>query len=218
MTDSSRQPKADYYHLLQLTPAATQDDVKKAFRQLALQFHPDRNSTESAALFFAQVKEAYECLSDNESRARYDRERQLNPRYKAFVSMTPEAILFRFRELEKKISGIHPDRIDRDALFAEIEILYSSFHLNLLREKADINIKTAIVSITLQLATPLSGRQFYSIMQITKLLAGDHPQLQKEISQFMREQQLYHVWSRYKILLAMLIAILLCLGIYAISR
>jgi molecular chaperone DnaJ len=64
---------ADYYELLRVRRDASADDIKKAFRQLARQLHPDTNPDPEAAERFKQVAQAYEVLSDPEKRARYDR-------------------------------------------------------------------------------------------------------------------------------------------------
>ena len=65
--------KQDYYDQLGVARTATPDELKKAFRKLAMQFHPDRNSDAGAETRFKQVNEAYEVLSDPEKRAVYDR-------------------------------------------------------------------------------------------------------------------------------------------------
>ena len=65
----------DYYDLLHITPAATFDEVHKAYRSLALQFHPDRNPTPGAASMMAAVNEAYAVLSEPARRRQYDQER-----------------------------------------------------------------------------------------------------------------------------------------------
>jgi molecular chaperone DnaJ len=65
--------KADYYETLDVPRNATQDDIKRAFRRLAMQYHPDRNSEEGAEAKFKEINEAYEILSDPERRANYDR-------------------------------------------------------------------------------------------------------------------------------------------------
>ncbi len=65
--------KADYYELLGVTRTAAADEIKKAFRRLAMQFHPDRNQEDGAEARFKQISEAYEVLSDPEKRAAYDR-------------------------------------------------------------------------------------------------------------------------------------------------
>jgi len=66
---------ADYYEVLQITPAATFDQVHKAYRTLAMQYHPDRNSTPGAGSAMAAINEAYTVLSDPTRRREYDRER-----------------------------------------------------------------------------------------------------------------------------------------------
>jgi molecular chaperone DnaJ len=66
--------KRDYYQVLEVPRDAGAADIKKAFRQLALRFHPDRNPDDpTAEERFKEAAEAYEVLSDQDKRARYDR-------------------------------------------------------------------------------------------------------------------------------------------------
>lgn len=66
--------KRDYYEVLGVARDADKDTIKKAFRKLALQFHPDRNKDNpEAEAKFKEASEAYEVLSDDEKRATYDR-------------------------------------------------------------------------------------------------------------------------------------------------
>ncbi len=64
----------DYYEILGVEKDASDDDVKRAYRRLAMKHHPDRNPDDAEAeVKFKEAAEAYEVLSDGEKRARYDR-------------------------------------------------------------------------------------------------------------------------------------------------
>ncbi len=64
----------DYYEVLEVSKTASGDEIKKAFRRLAMQYHPDRNPNDKAAeAKFKEINEAYEVLKDEQKRAAYDR-------------------------------------------------------------------------------------------------------------------------------------------------
>lgn len=64
--------KRDYYEVLGVAKGASKDEIKKAYRKLSKQYHPDINKAEDAAEKFKEIKEAYEVLSDDQKRAHYD--------------------------------------------------------------------------------------------------------------------------------------------------
>ena len=65
--------KRDFYEVLGVSKSATDEEIKKAYRKLAKQYHPDLNpGDKQAEQKFKEVSEAYEILSDKEKRSRYD--------------------------------------------------------------------------------------------------------------------------------------------------
>jgi molecular chaperone DnaJ len=68
----SNNDKRDYYEVLGVSRNASSEEIKKAFRKLALKYHPDRNNSADATEKFKEIGEAYEVLSDSEKRRIYD--------------------------------------------------------------------------------------------------------------------------------------------------
>ena len=74
MGSNTRVSKADYYEVLGVSRDASDQELKSAYRKLALKYHPDRNPGDHAAEErFKEASEAYQVLSDADKRAAYDR-------------------------------------------------------------------------------------------------------------------------------------------------
>lgn len=77
----------DYYKILGVSKTASQAEIKKAYRKLAVQYHPDKNQDNPAAEEkFKEISEAYEVLGDEDSRQKYD---QLGSNWKQYQNMNP---------------------------------------------------------------------------------------------------------------------------------
>lgn len=69
----AEQERPNYYAILGVARTAAPEEIKRAYRTLALTYHPDRNPGDQAAAKFRDLSEAYEVLSDPGTRERYDR-------------------------------------------------------------------------------------------------------------------------------------------------
>ena len=69
--------KRDYYDVLEVSREASDEEIKKAFRKLAMEYHPDRNKREEAEEKFKEINEAYQVVGSEEKRQQYDEKRDL---------------------------------------------------------------------------------------------------------------------------------------------
>lgn len=94
--------KKDYYQVLGVAREASADEVKRAYRQAAMKYHPDRNKDAGAEVLFKEAAEAYEVLSDADTRARYDQfghEGLNGARMRDYAHMNPDDIFSAFADL-----------------------------------------------------------------------------------------------------------------------
>ncbi len=79
----------DPYTTLGVSKSASQDEIKKAYRRLALEFHPDRNSSPEAAEKFKRINEAYSVVGNPESRSEYEESSSRSARSSPFSNSNP---------------------------------------------------------------------------------------------------------------------------------
>jgi curved DNA-binding protein CbpA len=94
---------SDCYSVLGVKSTATGDEIKKAFRKKALQYHPDKNPSATAEETFKEINKAYETLSDADKRRTYDLQQQ-KPQFTATTTATKSAPQQRKQETSFKTS------------------------------------------------------------------------------------------------------------------
>lgn len=216
-------PSKDYYSILGLSPAATTQEVKKAFRKLALLYHPDRNpgrQSQLSAERFSAIQEAYKVLSDARLRAQYQYARhvlhpQTNARPLAASAAEVRALA---QKLHHDTRHLDPFRINRDLLYLQVMDILSDQHLQLLQEQADQLINRDIWQFLSYSLHHLSMAQLAAIRDRLATLTRHDKEAAVALARFWKEHKQYHYWNRYKIVVALLLALLFCLALYLSVR
>jgi preprotein translocase subunit Sec63 len=203
----------DYYKILNVHPSASQEIIKKAYRKLALQYHPDKNNNELSIAYFTEIKEAYEVLSNPEKRKQYQ---SLNffSAYTVETIFTSKNISQEAYNLKISLQKIKQSQIEFDLLQYQINQILSSYNIQLLRNENDKSINYDITASILNcceyLPYPFIINSCKALMELN---SGDITQ-EAMIQQFVQQKKINKYWEKYKIAVAIAVAILLCMIIY----
>ncbi len=212
----------DYYRILGVAPNATPADIKKRFRMLVLQYHPDRNEdSEFAVIRFREVQEAYNALSDQSQRMIYDREWRLQfpdaPLSKV-KEISTAAILEESNALLQYIRHADVYRFNRDFIYTRLTDILSLENIAFLRHAADRKKNTEIIRRLMDAAGKLSWKKLSLVLPSLQELSCESDLPQPEIEQWKKKVRLNDYWERYYPLVAFLIAGLICILIFRMSR
>jgi len=204
----------DYYQVLQLQPTASAADIRKAYRRLALEFHPDKNNTQQAAAQFVLIREAYAVLSDPVQRRKYDLSRFAGQPTSRRIATTPAEVRLMSEELVERIKRNNPDRINRDKLAQDIEAILCVYHIQLLNRIDEERNKHLLIIDLLFCLQYLPKKDCIRLINTIHSIQGLDNNSLKKIELFYKKYHRDYYWNRYKILLALFIALLVCLFIY----
>ena len=209
----------DYYEILEITPGATDAAIKKAFRKLAMRYHPDRNTGNPFAIHhFREIKEAYEVLSNPVRRSEYNHKRWQHgfssAPVSAFREVTPELLLQQAHQVEKYVASLDVFRMNHDALERQIHQLLNEHHVNMLSDKGQFEVNREIVTSVLTSIQPLPYNFLSALAAKLVRIAGTDNQLILSIHNAIRKKKQQYLWDKYKGIVMLLIALLICYFIY----
>jgi len=211
----------DYYKILEIGPTATLADIKKSFRRLALLYHPDRNfGSNLHEAKFKEIKEAYEILSNASQRQEYNRQRntrQPSEKKKTYHQPTAETILGQTLDLSKKTAALDHDRMNKLALYEQIQRLLAIQNILILKHQNDIKINKRIIDEIMFCTQFLPFPYVEKICLHLTELAGTDNETYSKIYKFLREARFRSFWNKYKLIAAVIVAFILCILIYILS-
>lgn len=178
----------DHYKTLGVKPSALAADIKKAYRELALRYHPDKNPGNAfSEAQFKEVAEAYSVLSNKQSREKYDDERWLNGMgHKTSYedAVTPAWLRNVCMELNTSLAAMDTHRMSQSALQAYILLILADQHIGILHREGDRETNAAIVAELLKATTRLEVRYLTDVVHALHSLATTDAALTRSIDEY----------------------------------
>jgi len=212
----------DHYKTLGIQPATSPTEIKKAYRMLAVKYHPDKNPDNTLAeAAFKEIQEAYSILSNPEKRAIYDDERWLmgmGSKTRYTEAITPAWLLKVSKELNDSLAKMDTYRMSQRALQQYILLILSDAHLGLLLQHNDTTTNTTIIQELLRASKQMEIQYLREIDERLVTLAAKDTALQMAITTFMESRMRKARQERLQPYFIILITVLLCVLMYFYGR
>ncbi|MBX3241498.1 MAG: DnaJ domain-containing protein [Chitinophagaceae bacterium] len=211
----------DYYRILGVSPDALPDDIKKRFRLLALQYHPDRNEGEFAVIRFREMQEAYNVLSNQHSRVVFHKEwRVRNPdvSLSAIKELSPETLLQESKALLQYIQNADIYRFNKDLVFTKLKNILCEENMAVLLQAGDRQKNAQIVQHLMIAGNSLSWKCIRQVFPSLRLLSENSSLAPLVINGWRRRLRINDFWARFYPWAAFIIAFLICILIYRLSK
>jgi curved DNA-binding protein CbpA len=212
----------DYYKILQIPPHATLQEIKQAYRHLAMVYHPDKSKNDPyAEVQFHEIKEAYEILTNPVKKETYLQKRWYNQsigKKRTAGAITPVSILLLSLELEKYVSTLDVHRMNKEGLFNYINELLSSDTVETLKKFNEPEINHQIIGTILTAINPLQPKFAKLLSARLEQLANNDKSGLDRIKKFLLEHKKNFLFGKYQPLVIIILTILICLLIYYTSK
>jgi hypothetical protein len=212
----------DYYTILELSPSASLDEIKKAYRRLALIYHPDKNGNDPYAVAqFTEIKEAYETLTHPGKKDLYLQQRwyaqSIGQRRKQQV-VTPVTVLKQLLELDKYTSRLDVHRMHKEGLYQYLQSILSDSTILTLNSFHEESVNKEIIHTALKTGYYLRLKEANDLAERLKKIAGDNTALCSTIDEFTQRMARNDYWEKRRVWIIVVIVIFLSLGIYFATK
>lgn len=212
----------DYYAILELEPSATLPEVRKAYRKLAMRFHPDKNPGDPyAQARFTEIKEAYETLTDPSRKEYYLQQRwyqQSAGKKTSGEILTPDTMILQTLELEKYVNSLDLYRMDKPGLQGYVLDLLTDSQVSRLQSFNDPESIRTIIRTLLKSIQPLPLSYAEPVLDQLRLLAGPDAGALQLVENYQLRIRQKHRREKYSLVLILAATLLLCLLIWLAGR
>jgi molecular chaperone DnaJ len=214
-------PIKDYYTLLRLEPNADRYAIKKAYRKMAMEYHPDKiGNNQNTSSYFREIQEAYDVLSNAKKREEYHYQRWLEKSmgHQLDLALTPIQILQLFLKTEQYLHESDSFKMDKNQLAEHLKQLYSKARQMIVLEANDSHIEKESLRLAMLSSKNLSSTtQLNLLYHLQPLIArqrGIEAEWLLNINAISRKER----FNNLKIPLIIIITILLCFMILFLSK
>lgn len=212
----------DYYHILQIEPNADLDTIKKAYRRLAMEYHPDRSAskTESDAGLFMELKEAYDVLSVPAKREEYHYERWLHQSMGLKMQGHQSAyhIYQNILEFEQYLSGIDHFRKNHYTLLNLLLTLFNVQRIQSILSEKNTDLEDKVIVMAMKMTAGLNSDCEIQLKDRLKAILDRHPLIhdewKKNIDKKIKEER----YAKLTIPFIILVVIFACIMFYFFNK
>ncbi len=208
----------DYYKILGVSSNATETEVKKAYRALALKYHPDKNpDNKFAEAQFKEIQEAYHVISNADKRRRYDEERVYSGyarERKTQVAVNTDWLIGKAKELNMHLQKMDLYRMDHEALKNYILHILSDAHLGIVMLEKNPQKSTELYYELLTASNFLHYPVFAEVLPTLKQLINKQEKNLAQLEQIRKTRERHHIRKTILPYAIIAFALLLCVVMF----
>ena len=214
-------PSKDYYQILELEPGADEYAIKKSYRRLAMQHHPDRSGEpQEDSSLFRDINEAYGVLTDPSKREQYHYERWLHQSMGAKMQgyLNAYQIYQVILESEKYLSGIDQYKIDNYALLNVLLSLFNTSRIQSIASEKNSDLEKNTITLAMKMAANLKSECQIQLKERLSVLTKANPSMNEIWEKAINNKITSERNSTYTIPIILLIVVALCVLFYLLGK
>lgn len=212
----------DYYSILELPSSASMDEIKKAYRRLAHQYHPDKNANDLyAAAQFAEIKEAYETLTNPTRKDHYLQQRwyarSMGKRSSQMV-VNPVTVLKQLLELDQYTHTLDEHRMDKEGLYHYLCAILSNENIEKINLFQEESVNKEIIRSALKSGGLLPYKLAVELAERLRKINVNDESVGASIKDYLKQKQQIEFWEKKRIWGVVVIVLILAVVIFITAK